>query len=108
MTNEFNGLHTEASLIDRLIAALNAGKHAGGQEGSNGKRLAERSACLMVHTSGEQFPVSTRVDFSGDAIPELQKAVNAYQTMHKFYLTRATNPADLPPQDQFSGNLGSS
>ena len=108
MTDEFNGLHRETSLIDRLIAALNAGKHAGGQEGSNGKRLAERSACLIVHTSDEQFPVNTRVDFSGDAIPELKKAVDAYRTMHKFYLKRATNPADLPPQDQWPGNLGSS
>ena len=105
MTDEFKGLRKEASLIDRLVAALDAGRNAGGQEGSDGKRLAERSACLMVHTSGEQFPVNTRVDFSGDAIPELKKAVDAYQAMHKFYLTRATNPAGLPPQDQWRGNL---
>ena len=105
MTDEFKGLRKEASLIDRLVAALDAGRNAGGQEGSDGKRLAERSACLMVHTSGEQFPLDTRVDYSGDAIPELKKAVDAYQAMHKFYLARATNPADLPPQDQWPGNL---
>jgi uncharacterized Ntn-hydrolase superfamily protein len=105
MTEEFNGLHDGASLSDRLIAALYAGKNSGGQQGSDGKHLDERSACLMVHTPGEQFPVNSRVDYSSDAITELKKAINAYQPMHKFYLARATNPVELPPQDQWSENL---
>ena len=105
MTEEFNGLHDGASLSDRLIAALYAGKNSGGQQGSDGKHLDERSACLMVHTPGEQFPVNTRVDYSSDAITELKKAINAYQLMHKFYLARAANPVELPPQDQWSKDL---
>ena len=105
MTKEFNGLHSGASLSDRLIAALYAGKNSGGQQGSDGKHLDERSACLMVHTPGEQFPVNTRVDYSSEAITELKKAINAYQPMHKFYLARAANPVELPPQDQWSENV---
>ena len=105
MTEEFNGLHDGASLSDRLIAALYAGKNSGGQQGSDGKHLDERSACLMVHTPGEQFPVNTRVDYSSDAITELKKTINAYQPMHKFYLARAANPVELPPQDQWSEDV---
>ena len=105
MTDEFNGLHKGASLADRLVAALDAGKHAGGQTGSNDKHLAERSAYLMVHTPREQFPLDTRVDYSDDAIADFKKAIGAYQAMHQFYLARAANPVDLPPQDQWPGNL---
>ena len=105
MTEEFNGLDNGSSLSDRLIAALYAGKNSGGQQGSDGKYLDERSACLMVHTPGEQFPVNTRVDYSDDAITELKKAIDAYQPMHKFYLARAANPVNLPPQDRWSVDL---
>ena len=105
MTEEFSGLNNASSLSDRLIAALYAGKNSGGQQGSDGKHLNERSACLMVHTPGEQFPVDTRGDHSNDAITDLKSVIDAYRPMHKYYLARAANPVELPPQDQWSENV---
>ena len=105
MTEEFSGLNNASSLSDRLIAALYAGKNSGGQQGSDGKHLNERSACLMVHTPGEQFPIDTRVDHSSDAITDLKNVIDAYRPIHKYYLARAANPVELPPQDKWSENV---
>jgi uncharacterized Ntn-hydrolase superfamily protein len=94
-----------ASLGQRLIAALQAGRLAGGQSGSDGAHLPERSACVLVSSPGELFPIDVRVDSSSDAIAGLKAAFDAYQTMHDYYLRRADNPEGLPSQDEWAKQL---
>jgi uncharacterized Ntn-hydrolase superfamily protein len=94
------------SLARKLLAALRAGKEAGGQAGSDGDRLPERSACILIGGLGERFPTDIRIDVSDDAIPALQQAFDAYTPMHEYYLARAENPTDLPSQDVWVKNLG--
>jgi len=89
----------------RLLAALEAGKEAGGQAGSDDAHLPERSAALLVSTPGEQFPVDIRVDFSTDAISDLKRALDAYQPMHQYHLNRADDPTGLPSQDEWVKQL---
>ena len=106
MARAFENLPTSDPLASRLVAALEAGKAAGGQrEPDSGTYLAERSACLVVATPGEPFPVDIRVDFSEDAIPALRRALAAYNPMHRYYLARAENPASLPNQYDFVKRL---
>jgi len=89
-------------LAERLLAALDAGKNSGGQSGSSGAHLPERSACLIVGAPGQSFPIDIRIDASTDAIPELQTAYETYLEMHEFYLKRAEDPTDLPSQDEWA------
>jgi uncharacterized Ntn-hydrolase superfamily protein len=91
----------ELPLASRLLAALHAGKEAGGQSGSDGNLLPERSACMMIGTPGESFPIDIRVDASENAIADLRRAYEQYLPMHEFYLKRAEDPTDLPSQDNW-------
>ncbi len=91
----------ETSLAQRLIAALEAGRNAGGQSGSDGTHLPERSACVLVGSPEESFPIDVRIDSSSDAIADLKAALDIYHPMHDFYLQRAENPEGLPPQSEW-------
>jgi uncharacterized Ntn-hydrolase superfamily protein len=97
-SNSLNASKELPSLAERLLAALEAGKAAGGQSSSDGEHLAERSGCLMIGTPGERFPTDIRVDASQDAITDLRSAYETYLPMHPYYLQRAEDPTDLPPQ----------
>ena len=92
-------------LTERLLAALEAGKEAGGQAGADSAHLPERSAALLVSGPSERFPVDVRVDFSTDAISDLRQALDAYQPMHEYYLNRADDPTELPSQDEWVKHL---
>jgi uncharacterized Ntn-hydrolase superfamily protein len=106
MAQAFDDTTATEPLAKKLIAALEAGKTAGGQrEPHSGTHLAERSACLVVAAPEEPFPVDIRVDFSEDAIPALSHALAAYNPMHRYYLQRAENPASLPNQYDFVKRL---
>jgi len=106
MVQAFEDLPDSAPFTTRLIAALEAGKSAGGQrEPESGESLTERSACLMVAAPGESFPIDIRVDFSEDAISALRQALAAYDPMHQYYLARAENPENLPLQYDFVKRL---
>jgi uncharacterized Ntn-hydrolase superfamily protein len=96
-----NTNHNPTSLADQLIAALAAGKEAGGQAATDGTHLPERSASLLIATPNEKFPIDIRIDSSTNAITDLQSAINAYQPMHPYYLQRAKNPTNLPPQNEW-------
>ncbi len=98
MVQAFETDRASESLAEKLLSALEAGKKTGGQSGPNRTHLAERSACLMIATSGEKFPIDIRVDFSTDAIPALRDAFVAYDVMHTYYLARAEDPTNLPSQ----------
>lgn len=91
----------ESTLADQLLAALEAGKKAGGQSGTGGAHLPERSAALLIGAPGERFPIDIRVDASTDAIPDLRAAYDTYLPMHEFYLKRADDPTNLPSQDEW-------
>ena len=71
----------ETTLAIRLLSALDSGKQAGGQSGSDGLHLNERSACLIVGAPYEKFPIDIRVDASDDAIPELRSAYQRYLSL---------------------------
>ncbi len=99
--NPTSAAGSESSLADRLISALEAGKKAGGQSGTGGAHLPERSACLMIGAPGESFPIDVRIDASENAIADLRSAYDTYLPMHEFYLKRAEDPTDLPSQDDW-------
>ena len=93
------------TLSERLLAALEAGKEAGGQAGSDNAHLPERSAALLVGAPGERFPVDIRIDSSSNAISDLRRAHEAYLPMHEYYLNRADDPTELPSQDEWVKRL---
>lgn len=101
ITAGFQGPPENSPLAERLISALESGSQAGGQSGTEGAHLPERSAALLVGKPGERFPIDVRIDASTDAIPELRAAYNTYLPMHDYYLNRADNPTNLPTQDDW-------
>jgi len=111
MVNGFENLTTASApypnLANRLLSALDSGKQAGGQAGTEGSHLNERSACLIVGSPGEKFAIDIRIDASEDAIPELRSSYEKYLPMHEFYLQRADNPTSLPSQDDWANSLDS-
>ncbi|HJP28728.1 MAG TPA: DUF1028 domain-containing protein [Dehalococcoidia bacterium] len=107
-TKAFTNVDLEGTpLAEKLLSALEAGKQAGGQSGSDGSHLPERSACLLIGTPGERFPIDIRIDVSTDAIPELHSAYKTYAEMHPYYLQRAENPTTLPSQNDWINGLNS-
>ncbi|MDA1279172.1 MAG: DUF1028 domain-containing protein [Chloroflexi bacterium] len=101
MVAGFENLDEPVSLANRLLGALYSGKTAGGQRGSDGSHLAERSAYLLTVAPDEEFPIDVRVDFSDDAIQDLAKAFGAYRPMHDYYKARAHDPTNLTSQDEW-------
>ncbi len=81
----------EAQLGDRLLAALCAGRDAGGEEGP------VRSAGLLV-VDAVPWPVTDlRVDWTGgDPIEELQRLWRLWRPQAEDYVTRALDPRSAP------------
>lgn len=81
---------TERPLWERLLAALEAGKAAGGQP--NG----ETSSGLYV-VDREPYPtVDLRVDLHPEPVAELRRLAEAYFPLVSYYNLRPRDP-DLPP-----------
>jgi len=77
-------------LWERLLAALEAGKAAGGEPGG------ETSAGLYV-AGHEPFPmVDLRVDLHGEPVVELRRLADRYFPLVAYYAERPSSP-DLPP-----------
>ena len=77
-------------LADRLLAALEAGVNAGGEEGpvfSAGVEVAHKVRWPIV---------DLRVDWDDKPISKLQTIWNEYHPQVEAYLTRALNPDDAP------------
>ena len=104
MAKSFEENHNK-SLGIRLINSLKSGKKAGGQKGTNGEYLPERSSCLMIASKNEIFPIDIRVDFSNNSIEQLSYAYEEYNKLHEYYLSRSENPANLPAQDEWIKNI---
>ena len=77
-------------LAVRLLAALEAGVNAGGEEGpvfSAGVEVSHKVSWPIV---------DLRVDWDDEPISKLQTIWNEYQPQVEAYLTRALNPDDAP------------
>jgi uncharacterized Ntn-hydrolase superfamily protein len=107
MVDAFNA-DPAASLAARLVAALEAGRDAGGQVGLNAVHLPERSAVVLVYGS-ETFPVmDLRVDDHPDAVTELRRIFDRFSLADPYYRDRANRPSSTPPQDRWMAEHGMS
>jgi uncharacterized Ntn-hydrolase superfamily protein len=80
----------EAHLGDRLLAALIAGRAAGGEEGPV-------HSCGVVIVDQVSWPVTDlRVDWSEDPISDLAGAWAVWKPQAEDYVTRALNPSTAP------------
>ena len=85
-----SGLHPEAHLGDRLVAALAAGLAAGGEAGP------VHSAGLLL-AAAVPWPVADlRVDWSDDPIGDLARLWRLWRPQMDAYVTRALDPASAP------------
>jgi uncharacterized Ntn-hydrolase superfamily protein len=101
-----NVLKGEA-VAERLMAAIEAGRRAGGQHGLDGP-LPERSAHLLVHEADEHPAIDLRVDSHPDAVTELRCLLDEFRPYIPFYRQRWKDPARAAPQDAFVRSLPSS
>jgi uncharacterized Ntn-hydrolase superfamily protein len=81
-------------LWERLLAALEAGKQAGGQPDG------EQSAGLYVVDREPFAVVDLRVDLNPDPVRELRRLADRYFPLIPYYSLRPMNP-DLPGADDW-------
>ncbi len=86
-------------LPERLLAAIEAGRDAGGQASPDGTPLPERSAALIVRGADIVEDIDLRVDLHEDAVGALRRLYDTYRTYLPYYALRARAPAETPPQD---------
>ena len=86
-------------LPERLLAALEAGRDAGGQANADGVHVAERSSALIVRGADIVEDLDLRVDLHDDAVGELRRLYERYRVYLPYYALRARSPAETPPQD---------
>ena len=89
-------------LPERLLAALEAGRDAGGQANADGTHLPERSAALVVRGADIVEDLDLRVDLHDDAVGELRRLYERYRVYLPYYALRARSPAETPPQDTWA------
>ncbi|SDV46838.1 DUF1028 domain-containing protein [Chitinasiproducens palmae] len=88
----------------RLLAALAAGRDAGGQ--SNGVHpLGERSAALIVSASDALPRTDLRVDLHQQAVDELARVYAFCNRYAHYYKARGLRPVDAPAQEAFEKSL---
>lgn len=92
----------EDDLPERLLAALEAGRGAGGQAAADGSPLPERSSALIVRGEDVVEDLDLRVDLHDDAVGELRRVYERYRTYLPYYALRARVPAETPPQDEWA------
>jgi len=88
----------------RLLAAIEAGRDAGGQVGIDG-HLTERSAAVMVYGDYDHAELDLRVDLHDRAIEELRRAFDEYEQYRGYYRERGLNPKNAIPQYEFVAQL---
>jgi uncharacterized Ntn-hydrolase superfamily protein len=93
-----------AELEFRLLAALEGGRDAGGQVGSDG-HLPERSAAIFVASEPDHFDIDARVDLHDDAVTELRRVLEEFKIYEKFYRDRGHRPDLAMSQVEFVASL---
>ncbi len=88
-----------APLEDRLMAALEAGRDAGGQHGG------QRSAAILVYGAKTFAEVDLRVDLHPEPVGELRRIFDAYKPAIPYYNQRQVDPA-VPPLDDWLAERG--
>jgi uncharacterized Ntn-hydrolase superfamily protein len=86
-------------LEDRLMAALEAGRDAGGQHGG------QRSAAILVHGAKTFAEVDLRVDLHPEPVGELRRIFDAYKPAIPYYNRRQVDPT-VPPLDDWLAERG--
>jgi len=84
------------ALEDRLMAALEVGRDAGGQNGG------QQSAALIVYGTEVNAYVDLRVDLHAEPIGELRRIYDVFRPLIPYYYVRpAANPAELGREDDW-------
>jgi len=91
---------------ERLLAAIEAGRGAGGQADASGAHLPERSAALIVRGEDIARDIDLRVDVHVDAVTELRRVYGRYLPYRDYYTLRADDPSNTPAQDAFARDHG--
>jgi len=94
----------EAGLDEQLLAALEAGRNAGGIVGGKG-RLPERSAAMVLWGNRTYNEVDLRVDLHEHAIEELRRIYVDYKPSIAYYEQRARSPRNAIPAMEFADML---
>jgi len=94
----------QSGLDEQLLAALEAGRDAGGMMGAKG-RLPERSASMIVWGNRPHNEVDMRVDLHDRAIGELRRIYADYKPTIAYYDERARNPRNAIAGVQFAEML---
>ena len=95
-----------SQLSQRLLAALEAGRGAGGQQGLGGRHLPERSAVVTVYGAQPLPLLDLRVDDHPDAVTEMRRIFDRFQATDDYYRDRAERPDSTPPQDRWMAENG--
>lgn len=94
----------DVELEDRLLAALEAGRDAGGIAGSRDP-LPERSVALIVFGKRDFSDIDLRVDMHDGAIAELRRLYTEFKPHAAYYLQRALSPRNAVPSMEFADML---
>ncbi len=94
----------DAGLDEQLLAALEAGRNAGGIVGGKG-RLPERSAAMVLWGNRTYNEVDLRVDLHERAIEELRRIYVDYKPSIAYYEQRARSPRNAIPAMEFADML---
>ncbi len=94
----------DAPLEFRLLAALEAGRDAGGQVGGEG-HLPERSAAIRVVADPDYPDIDVRVDLHPQALTELRRVLEEFKLYEVFYRERGRKPREAVTQDEFVAQL---
>jgi uncharacterized Ntn-hydrolase superfamily protein len=86
-------------LEDRLMAALEAGRDAGGQHGG------QRSAAILVYGAKTFAEVNLRVDLHREPVGELRRIYDEYKRAIPYYNLRQVD-ATVPPLDDWLERRG--
>jgi uncharacterized Ntn-hydrolase superfamily protein len=94
----------DAPLEERLMAALEGGRDAGGQM-SNGVPRPERSAWICV-TGQLDFPeIDLRVDLHDNTVAELRSIFEEFKGYSDYYSACSEKPREAVPEEEFVARL---